>query len=117
MMIKFLSCLALLLHVMAWFPAASRHLPPTSLQPGTVVSPENVEASYSSKQVSEPGSYKGMHMNQLGSRPPTCEGKCDGCNPCIAIKVPTITSHVGIQFANYEPESWKCKCGPSVYTP
>ncbi|KAH9613355.1 hypothetical protein KSS87_004975 [Heliosperma pusillum] len=116
MMIKFLSCLALLLHVMAWFPAASRHLPPTSLQPGTRVAPEDVEeASYVSRQLSKPGSYKGVY--QLGSRPPTCEHKCDGCNPCMAIKVPTITGRLGIQFANYEPESWKCKCGPSVYSP
>ncbi|KAK9755967.1 hypothetical protein RND81_01G063400 [Saponaria officinalis] len=119
MKMRYLFCLALLLlHIMAWFPATCRLLPPihhTSHHLGTTVSTKSVEASYSSKQVTEGGSYKGM--NQVGSKPPNCEHKCDGCNPCIAIQSPTITEHFGIQFANYEPESWKCKCGPSVYSP
>ncbi|XP_022715170.1 EPIDERMAL PATTERNING FACTOR-like protein 3 isoform X2 [Durio zibethinus] len=55
----------------------------------------------------------------IGSSPPSCEHKCYGCIPCEAIQVPTTTkrSHVGLQYANYEPESWKCKCGPSLYSP
>ncbi|KAE8700702.1 EPIDERMAL PATTERNING FACTOR-like protein 3 [Hibiscus syriacus] len=56
----------------------------------------------------------------LGSSPPNCEHKCYGCTPCEAIQVPTTTStriHVDLQYANYEPESWKCKCGPSFYSP
>lgn len=54
--------------------------------------------------------------NRIGSRPPTCEHKCYGCSPCEATQVPT-TSHVGIQYTNYEPEGWKCKCGPTFYSP
>ncbi|KAL4560057.1 hypothetical protein LXL04_032205 [Taraxacum kok-saghyz] len=54
--------------------------------------------------------------NRIGSRPPSCEHKCYGCSPCEATQVPT-TSHVGIQYTNYEPEGWKCKCGPTFYSP
>ncbi|GMH14227.1 hypothetical protein Nepgr_016068 [Nepenthes gracilis] len=53
----------------------------------------------------------------IGSRPPNCENKCHGCNPCEAIQVPAITGHFSLQYANYLPEGWKCKCGPSFYSP
>ncbi|CAI9114360.1 OLC1v1015068C1 [Oldenlandia corymbosa var. corymbosa] len=56
-------------------------------------------------------------VNRIGSSPPSCEHKCYGCMPCQAIQVPTTTGHVGVQYANYEPEGWKCKCGPTLYTP
>lgn len=55
--------------------------------------------------------------NKLGSSPPSCENKCFGCMPCEAIQVPTTNNRVGVQYANYEPEGWKCKCGPTLYTP
>ncbi|KAL6996309.1 hypothetical protein U1Q18_006443 [Sarracenia purpurea var. burkii] len=55
--------------------------------------------------------------NKMGSRPPSCEHKCLGCMPCEAIQMPTTTARVGVQYANYEPEFWKCKCGPSFYSP
>ncbi|KAK9099383.1 hypothetical protein Syun_026428 [Stephania yunnanensis] len=56
-------------------------------------------------------------LSTLGSRPPKCEHKCGGCSPCEAIQVPTTTDHVGVQYTNYEPEGWKCKCGPTFYNP
>ncbi|KAL9304351.1 hypothetical protein ACSQ67_021614 [Phaseolus vulgaris] len=59
-------------------------------------------------------------VSKIGSSPPSCENKCYGCVPCEAIQVPSTStrrSHLGIQYANYEPESWKCKCGPSFYSP
>ncbi|KAL8537761.1 hypothetical protein ACS0TY_012777 [Phlomoides rotata] len=56
-------------------------------------------------------------INKIGSRPPRCEHKCYGCMPCEAIQVPTITGRVGVQYTNYEPEGWKCKCGPTFYSP
>lgn len=59
--------------------------------------------------------FKGL--NKIGSSPPSCEDKCYGCMPCKAIQVPTTTSPIGVQYTNYEPEGWKCKCGPSFYTP
>ncbi|KAK7349260.1 hypothetical protein VNO77_06487 [Canavalia gladiata] len=63
---------------------------------------------------------KSESMSKIGSSPPSCEHKCYGCVPCEAIQVPSTNSrrsHLGIQYANYEPESWKCKCGPSFYSP
>jgi len=63
----------------------------------------------------------GISSNKIGSSPPSCEHKCYGCNPCEAIQVPSTESskrnHLSLQYANYEPESWKCKCGPSFYSP
>ncbi|XP_027337834.1 EPIDERMAL PATTERNING FACTOR-like protein 3 [Abrus precatorius] len=59
-------------------------------------------------------------VSKIGSSPPSCEHKCYGCVPCEAIQVPNTSSrhsHLSIQYANYEPESWKCKCGPSFYSP
>lgn len=63
--------------------------------------------------------FEGDSKLGIGSSPPNCEHKCNGCIPCEATQVPAKTkrSHVGLQYANYEPESWKCKCGPSFYSP
>ncbi|KAL4589259.1 hypothetical protein LXL04_002165 [Taraxacum kok-saghyz] len=60
-----------------------------------------------------------MGESRMGSNPPSCEHKCDGCSPCEAIQVPTVSGYVGlaIQDSNYEPESWKCKCGRTIYSP
>ncbi|KAJ0008226.1 hypothetical protein Pint_28977 [Pistacia integerrima] len=59
--------------------------------------------------------------SKIGSTPPSCAQKCYGCHPCEAIQVPITgehkKSHLGIQYANYEPEGWKCKCGPSFHSP
>ncbi|XP_052726394.1 EPIDERMAL PATTERNING FACTOR-like protein 3 isoform X2 [Vigna angularis] len=59
-------------------------------------------------------------VRKIGSIPPSCDHKCYGCTPCEAIQVPSTSSrnnHLGLQYSNYEPESWKCKCGPSLYSP
>ncbi|GAA0167960.1 hypothetical protein LIER_40467 [Lithospermum erythrorhizon] len=56
-------------------------------------------------------------VKKIGSSPPICENKCYGCMPCEAIQVPTKTGKIGVQYANYEPERWKCKCGPTFYSP
>ncbi|ONK80959.1 uncharacterized protein A4U43_C01F23720 [Asparagus officinalis] len=56
-------------------------------------------------------------MARVGSRPPNCEHKCWGCEPCMAIQVPTTTDQLSPQYANYEPEGWKCKCGSTFYNP
>ena len=108
---------------------------------------------------------------RMGSRPPMCGNKCNACNPCIAIQVPTPFSdnplssssgsnkrssstsssnyiskrssssttlmsdnvgtdldktssypmeyvpHVHLDYSNYQPEGWKCKCGNLIYNP
>ncbi|KDP40748.1 hypothetical protein JCGZ_24747 [Jatropha curcas] len=59
-------------------------------------------------------------LSKIGSSPPSCEHKCFGCTPCEAIQVPTTSknhNHFGVNYANYEPEGWKCKCGPTLYSP
>ncbi|CAN1162295.1 EPIDERMAL PATTERNING FACTOR-like protein 3 [Linum perenne] len=67
--------------------------------------------------------YFSRRFGKLGSSPPSCEHKCYGCSPCEAIQVPTTSrrhssSHaLRLNYSNYEPEGWKCKCGPSFYSP
>ncbi|KAI3902893.1 hypothetical protein MKX01_040120 [Papaver californicum] len=78
-----------------------------SISPAPLSSQQGLEGSE--------GEYK--MLSTLGSRPPSCEHKCGGCVPCEAIQVPTTTDRVGIQYANYEPEGWKCKCGTTFFNP
>ncbi|XVF86832.1 hypothetical protein PTKIN_Ptkin18bG0074100 [Pterospermum kingtungense] len=139
-----LLCFLLGLQIVSWWTfASSRPLAPNDgfalHQPVTAHSPQSLQVSMgpnssSSKQISlqsfnnkeglaaidkEAYGDVGSKLG-LGSSPPSCEHKCYGCSPCEAIQVPTTTSkrsHVNVQYANYEPESWKCKCGPSFYTP
>ncbi|XP_054822777.1 uncharacterized protein LOC129321075 [Prosopis cineraria] len=59
----------------------------------------------------------GGGLSRLGSIPPRCEHKCRGCVPCDPIQIPTTAGRVGVQYANYEPEGWRCKCGTSYYNP
>ncbi|WJX28361.1 hypothetical protein P8452_17092 [Trifolium repens] len=58
-----------------------------------------------------------MGASRIGSRPPRCEHKCGGCIPCNPIQIPTNKNHIGVQYANYEPEGWRCKCGTSYFSP
>ncbi|XP_020221033.2 EPIDERMAL PATTERNING FACTOR-like protein 3 [Cajanus cajan] len=60
-------------------------------------------------------SFRGL--SRLGSTPPRCEHKCGGCIPCDPIQIPTNNDLLGAQYANYEPEGWKCKCGNSYFNP
>ncbi|CAK9179942.1 unnamed protein product [Ilex paraguariensis] len=90
--------------------------------PGMDQSAQSLQTSLSSKEgrknvaeMSEKASCKGV--SRIGSSPPSCDNKCYGCSPCEATQVPTTTSRVGVQYANYEPEGWKCKCGPTLYSP
>lgn len=57
---------------------------------------------------------------KIGSSPPSCENKCFGCTPCEPAQVPATSSgrsRLRVQYTNYVPEGWKCKCGPSFYSP
>lgn len=56
-------------------------------------------------------------LSRLGSTPPRCEHKCGGCIPCDPIQIPTNNDLLGTQYANYEPEGWKCKCGNAYFNP
>ncbi|KAJ9170381.1 hypothetical protein P3X46_018493 [Hevea brasiliensis] len=75
---------------------------------------------------------------RLGSTPPSCYNKCNGCHPCMAVQVPTMPSHSRVQpglakslefldpypspsgnnrYSNYKPLGWKCHCGGHFYNP
>ncbi|KAJ8765509.1 hypothetical protein K2173_014631 [Erythroxylum novogranatense] len=78
---------------------------------------------------------------RLGSTPPSCHNKCNGCHPCMAVQVPTLPSHnrvdpsltektvadehsepsyntlAGSRYSNYKPLGWKCRCGDHFYNP
>ncbi|XP_061370338.1 EPIDERMAL PATTERNING FACTOR-like protein 6 [Gastrolobium bilobum] len=120
-------CFLLALQILSWVSTARRPFLPAD----GISHPAREEALQSSPHTKE--SKKGLigtegmsetrqeaydrGVSKIGSSPPSCEHKCYGCVPCEAIQVPSTSSHLGIQYANYEPESWKCKCGPSFYSP
>ncbi|KAK4754174.1 hypothetical protein SAY87_002278 [Trapa incisa] len=72
---------------------------------------------------------------RLGSTPPSCYNKCNGCHPCQAVQVPTgpIISHRSIStdgkdslhqfqpegdgYSNYKPLGWKCRCRNRLFNP
>ncbi|GAV84922.1 hypothetical protein CFOL_v3_28364 [Cephalotus follicularis] len=126
-------CLVFVLQIVCWVSATSRHLAPNNgldnHQPGQ--SQESSLVNKGSKLIPKEGikSMEGVvglndeaysrGLSKIGSSPPSCEHKCYGCMPCEAIQVPTTSKHsqLGLQYANYEPEGWKCKCGPSFYSP
>ncbi|XWS44957.1 hypothetical protein CRYUN_Cryun15aG0094500 [Craigia yunnanensis] len=74
---------------------------------------------------------------RLGSTPPSCHNKCNGCHPCMVVQVPTLPGHdrfqpglskaitnsmqffdpSGNQHSNYKPLGWKCRCGDHFYNP
>ncbi|KAF8401022.1 hypothetical protein HHK36_014325 [Tetracentron sinense] len=104
--------------------AASRPFAPYDPAHQHGQSPQSLQASLGTNQgfnsmegVAEENEEAYTGLNRLGSRPPNCEHKCGGCSPCEAIQVPTTSDRLGIQYANYEPEGWKCKCGPSFFNP
>ncbi|GFP84095.1 epidermal patterning factor-like protein 3 [Phtheirospermum japonicum] len=39
-----------------------------------------------------------QEIKKIGSRPPSYEHKCYGCNPCEAIQVPTTSTIVAIRI-------------------
>ncbi|KAF8034144.1 hypothetical protein BT93_C0422 [Corymbia citriodora subsp. variegata] len=77
----------------------------------------NIKQGASVKEAGEIGGEKCSGMSRLGSRPPNCKRKCRGCEPCEAIQIPATNDRASVQYANYEPEGWKCKCGSSFYDP
>ncbi|XP_066323706.1 EPIDERMAL PATTERNING FACTOR-like protein 3 [Miscanthus floridulus] len=51
---------------------------------------------------------------RLGSRPPSCRGKCNECSPCAAVQVPALATTT---LSNYKPMGWKCQCRDRLYQP
>lgn len=66
---------------------------------------------------------------RIGSRPPLCKDKCNTCFPCEAVQVPSpiaskssslnykTSSLAHLDYSNYQPEGWKCKCGTRIFNP
>ncbi|OWM68666.1 hypothetical protein CDL15_Pgr023631 [Punica granatum] len=79
---------------------------------------------------------------RLGSTPPSCYNKCNGCLPCLAVQVPTPpislrakrpgslrhpSSVAPTEFLDPYPESgqeprykllgWKCRCHDQLFDP
>ncbi|XVF17287.1 hypothetical protein REPUB_Repub10bG0106800 [Reevesia pubescens] len=92
------------------------------------------------RQLQPPNSPRGLSFEEktrLGSTPPSCHNKCNGCHPCMAVQVPTLPSHdrfqpglnkaitssmqffapSGNRYSNYKPLGWKCRCGDHFYNP
>ncbi|XP_028778370.1 EPIDERMAL PATTERNING FACTOR-like protein 3 [Neltuma alba] len=119
--------LMLTLQILVWVSEATRSFPQTDAisYPGPQEAPQSSPYKTSEPtnktmlKEEEEEEYERRGAGNVGSSPPRCEHKCYGCTPCEAIQVPSISrrSHLAIQYANYEPESWKCKCGPSFYSP
>ncbi|XP_056167927.1 EPIDERMAL PATTERNING FACTOR-like protein 3 [Syzygium oleosum] len=89
---------------------------PSSKHPGTL----SDRAQERSSEQEEEEDRNQMGASKIGSSPPRCKHKCYGCTPCEATQVPATHNehaHVRVQYTNYEPEGWKCKCGPSLYIP
>ncbi|XP_068655617.1 EPIDERMAL PATTERNING FACTOR-like protein 2 [Aristolochia californica] len=68
---------------------------------------------------------------RIGSRPPSCERRCNSCGHCEAVQVPAVppdksgrrhsslisTINSRGENTNYKPMNWKCKCGDMILNP
>ncbi|KAE8706960.1 hypothetical protein F3Y22_tig00110387pilonHSYRG00395 [Hibiscus syriacus] len=90
--------------------------------------------------------YQGLYFEnktRLGSTPPSCHNKCNGCHPCMAVQVPSpslsqaqdqfqgagnsgeamansmelFEPSSANQYNNYKPLGWKCRCDDHFYNP
>ncbi|XVE83115.1 hypothetical protein DITRI_Ditri16bG0061700 [Diplodiscus trichospermus] len=101
-----------------------------------------VSPAFSFRHLQQPPNspHQGLSFEEktrLGSTPPSCHNKCNGCHPCMAVQVPTLSSHdrfqpglskaftnsmqfldpAGNQYSNYKPLGWKCRCNDHFYNP
>ncbi|KAF6166537.1 hypothetical protein GIB67_005399 [Kingdonia uniflora] len=115
--------LIVILQLLSLVSATSRAFAPYDNSHQQDQTPQTLQPALDTKQ-----GYKGLEremvyeeafkgLSTLGSRPPNCEHRCGGCTPCEAIQVPTTNDRFGVQYANYEPEGWRCKCGVSFFSP
>ncbi|VAI49662.1 unnamed protein product [Triticum turgidum subsp. durum] len=76
--------------------------------------------------------------SRLGSTPPSCHNRCNTCNPCKPVQVTTTLpagsggpstasrgsssaaadeAAANVQYSNYKPLGWKCRCAGRLYNP
>ncbi|KFK38740.1 hypothetical protein AALP_AA3G154700 [Arabis alpina] len=108
-----------MIQIVSWICATSRPIASThvSFHPEITSSEDAQEHNFmtsnlKSNEDKEIGEME--RARRIGSRPPSCDNKCYGCEPCEAIQVPTISSipHLSPHYANYQPECWRCHCPP-----
>ncbi|KAF8081431.1 hypothetical protein N665_0887s0018 [Sinapis alba] len=107
-----------MIQIVSWVCATSRPIASNHVSFYTEkISPHDAYHSSDSPAL-KPSERKNIEemekRRRVGSKPPTCEKKCYGCEPCEAIQVPTISSspHLSPHYANYKPEGWRCHCAP-----
>ncbi|KAG7581871.1 hypothetical protein ISN44_As08g015050 [Arabidopsis suecica] len=115
----FVVILMVMIQIVSWVGATSRPIASShvSFYP-EIISPQAAEHN-SRRPMLIPNENKEIKeemekRRRIGSKPPSCDKKCYGCEPCEAIQVPTISSipHLSPHYANYQPEGWRCHCAP-----
>ncbi|EYU27796.1 hypothetical protein MIMGU_mgv11b016438mg, partial [Erythranthe guttata] len=51
------------------------------------------------------------------SEPPSCQGVCEGCEPCTLVLVRYHPPGAVGTDENFYPEVWRCKCRGRFYVP
>ncbi|XWS70023.1 hypothetical protein CRYUN_Cryun03dG0013500 [Craigia yunnanensis] len=111
--------------IISWIHVSTRSLASYDVAPQQDEVPELSGIAFDSKQGLESNGGVGYGseetyrrlLGRLGSRPPNCQRKCGRCTPCVATQIPATSDKLGIQYTNYEPEGWKCKCGSTFFNP
>ncbi|XP_050216661.1 EPIDERMAL PATTERNING FACTOR-like protein 3 [Mercurialis annua] len=103
------------LQIITWYSVSHEAVPQTVHIPHFPHSVAAADDDDGKTQIRNEQTYRGL--SRLGSRPPICVRKCGGCLPCNAIQIPATTDRKTVQYANYEPEGWKCKCGTAFFNP
>eukprot|EP00249_Psilotum_nudum_P002636 c15756_g1_i2 orf=169-564(-) len=90
----------------------------------------STDSPYDTKRITNESRRIQEFGSRIGSRPPSCVNKCNACFPCEAVQVPTpannrkarahfpsSASRMHVNYSNYQPEGWKCKCGNAFFNP
>ncbi|ESQ48605.1 hypothetical protein EUTSA_v10021776mg [Eutrema salsugineum] len=107
-----------MIQIASWVYATSRHIDSNQVSFHPERSSPQAAEHKSMRPILKPSENKEREEmekgRRIGSKPPSCEKKCYGCEPCEAIQVPTISSvpHLSPHYANYQPEGWRCHCAP-----
>ncbi|KAL1212058.1 EPIDERMAL PATTERNING FACTOR-like protein 3 [Cardamine amara subsp. amara] len=115
---KWYVVIMVLIQVMSWVCETSRPIASSHVSFHPEISPQAVEDNPKRPIVksNEDKERKEMERRRrrIGSKPPSCEKKCYGCEPCEAVQFPTISSipDLSRHYANYQPEGWRCHCAP-----
>ncbi|KAI4388646.1 hypothetical protein MLD38_000957 [Melastoma candidum] len=104
-----------------------------SIQPRFTADARAVPGTMPAEPMEEERRRSAVTQSLIGSRPPSCDGRCKGCGRrCMAAQVPVAPQKIRIQrspaaksleyargddISNYKPMTWKCRCGDIYYNP